>query len=102
MSFPIFNNAVNSISGEVLAVPFPIMLFLMGMFGPFCEEFVFRGMILRGHKKSGSVFWAIFWSSLLFGLMHMNFNQAANYTKEHFNLNMTVEEIKNYLYNGVE
>lgn len=71
------DNAVNSISGEVLAVPFPIMLFLMGMFGPFCEEFVFRGMILRGHKKSGSVFWAIFWSSLLFGLMHMNFNQAA-------------------------
>lgn len=71
------DNAVNSISDEILQVPFPIMLFLMGMFGPFCEEFVFRGMIFRGHKKSGSVFWAIFWSSLLFGLMHMNFNQAA-------------------------
>ncbi|MBQ6806687.1 MAG: CPBP family intramembrane metalloprotease [Lachnospiraceae bacterium] len=71
------DNAVNSISGEILQIPFPVMLFLMGMFGPFCEEFVFRGMIFRGHKKSGSVFWAMIWSSLLFGLMHLNFNQAA-------------------------
>ncbi|MBO5208388.1 MAG: CPBP family intramembrane metalloprotease [Lachnospiraceae bacterium] len=71
------DNAVNSISGEVLQIPFPIMLFLMGMFGPFCEEFVFRGMIFRGYKKSGSVFWSVILSSLLFGLMHMNFNQAA-------------------------
>lgn len=71
------DNAVNSVSGEILQMPFPVMLFLMGMFGPFCEEFVFRGMIFRGYKKSGSVFRAIILSSLLFGLMHMNFNQAA-------------------------
>lgn len=71
------DNAVNSVSGEILQMPFPVMLFLMGMFGPFCEEFVFRGMIFRGYKESGSVFRAIILSSLLFGLMHMNFNQAA-------------------------
>lgn len=71
------DNAVNSVSGEILQMPFPIMLFMMGMFGPFCEEFVFRGMIYRGQKNSGSVFRAIVLSSLLFGLMHMNFNQAA-------------------------
>lgn len=71
------DNAVNAISGDVLKMPYPVMLFLIGIYGPFCEEFVFRGVIYRGYKKSGSVFWAIFWSALLFGLMHMNFNQAA-------------------------
>lgn len=71
------DNAVNAISGEVLEMSFPVMLFMIGMFGPFCEEFVFRGVIFRGYKNSGSVFWSIFWSALLFGLMHLNFNQAA-------------------------
>ena len=71
------DNAVNSISGDVLMMPFPVMLFMIGMFGPFCEEFAFRGVIFRGYKNSGSVFWSIFWSALLFGLMHLNFNQAA-------------------------
>lgn len=71
------DNAVNAISGEVLEMSFPVMLFMIGIFGPFCEEFVFRGVIFRGYKNSGSVFWSIFWSALLFGLMHLNFNQAA-------------------------
>ena len=71
------DNTVNAISGDVLQMPFPVMLFMIGIFGPFCEEFVFRGIIFRGYKKSGSVFWAVFWSALLFGLMHLNFNQAA-------------------------
>ena len=71
------DNAVDSISGDVLMMPFPVMLFMIGMFGPFCEEFVFRGVIFRGYKNSGSVFWSIIWSALLFGLMHLNFNQAA-------------------------
>lgn len=71
------DNTVNAISGEVLQMPFPLMLFMIGIFGPFCEEFVFRGVIFRGYKNSGAVFWSVFWSALLFGLMHLNFNQAA-------------------------
>ena len=71
------DNAVSEISGDVLRMPFPVMLFMMGIFGPFCEEFVFRGVIYRGYKNSGPVLWSIFWSALLFGLMHLNFNQAA-------------------------
>ena len=65
------------------------MLFMIGIFGPFCEEFVFRGVIYRSYRRSGD--WndntryktlrgngisAMLLSSLLFGLMHMNFNQA--------------------------
>lgn len=69
-------NALTSMEGEILDVAFPVMLFLIGIFGPFCEEFVFRGMVYGGYVKSGSRFWAILLSALLFGLMHMNFNQA--------------------------
>lgn len=71
------DNTVNAISGEVLKMPFLLILFLIGIFGPFCEEVVFRGIIFRGYKNSGPVFWAVFWSALLFALMHLNFNQAA-------------------------
>ena len=69
-------NAVEAMSDDVLQMPFVLMLFLIGFFGPFCEEFVFRGVIFRGYKNSGPVFWSVFWSGLLFGLMHLNFNQT--------------------------
>lgn len=69
-------NAVYAMQDNILEMGFPAMLLLMGIYGPFCEEFVFRGVIYRGYKKSGSVFWAILLSALLFGLMHLNFNQA--------------------------
>ncbi|MDD6811944.1 MAG: type II CAAX endopeptidase family protein [Lachnospiraceae bacterium] len=70
------DNTVNAMSGDILQISFPVMLFLIGIFGPFCEEFVCRGMIFGGYKKSGSVFKAIVLSSLVFGLLHLNFNQA--------------------------
>lgn len=69
-------NAVNAMSDSILAMPFPVMLFMIAMFGPFSEEFVFRGVVLNGYKRSSSVFLSIICSALLFGLMHMNFNQA--------------------------
>lgn len=55
-------------------------LFLMALFtaliGPICEELAFRGIIFAGIRKSGSALQAIFISGLLFGLFHMNINQA--------------------------
>ncbi len=69
-------NAVASMQDEFMGVAFPVMLFMIGVFGPFCEEFVFRGVIYGGYVKSGSKLRAILLSALLFGLMHMNFNQA--------------------------
>ncbi|MDE7018204.1 MAG: CPBP family intramembrane metalloprotease [Lachnospiraceae bacterium] len=70
-------NTVNAISGDILQMPFLLMLFLIGIFGPFCEELVFRGAIFHGYQRSGAVIGAIIWSAVLFGLMHLNFNQAA-------------------------
>lgn len=88
------DNAVAAMQGDVLSLPFPVMLFMIGILGPFCEEFVFRGIIYGSYayqdgrmwpqsaavggnvlQRSGGV-WPILLSALTFGLMHMNFNQA--------------------------
>lgn len=39
---------------------------------PIMEEFVFRGIMLRGLLKNYSPQKAIFWSSFIFGLVHLN------------------------------
>ena len=70
-------NTVDAISDTIMLMPFPVMLFMIAMFGPFCEELVFRGIVFGGYRNSVSVFKAVICSALLFGLMHMNFNQAA-------------------------
>lgn len=77
ISMVFVDNAVESITGDVLDVPFVIMFFLMAVFAPFGEELVFRGAFFRGFRKSGNIFGAVILSSVLFALMHMNFNQAA-------------------------
>lgn len=43
---------------------------------PILEEIVFRGIILEGFLKNYSPWKAIFWSSLLFGAVHLNPWQA--------------------------
>ena len=69
-------NTVASMTGDILDVPFFVMFLLMAVYGPFCEELAFRGAIYRGFRKSGNIFGSILLSALLFGLMHMNLNQA--------------------------
>lgn len=82
------DNAVAALEGDIVSTPFLAMLFMIGIFGPFCEEFVFRGVIYGSYKNGAgndnacyrnahrNGLSAILLSSLLFGLMHMNFNQA--------------------------
>ncbi|RKI78036.1 CPBP family intramembrane metalloprotease [bacterium 0.1xD8-71] len=69
-------NAVASMHGDILGISFPVMWLLIGVYGPFCEEFVFRGVLYSSYKKTGRMLGAVLLSSLAFGLMHMNFNQA--------------------------
>lgn len=69
-------NEVSAMSGQMLELPFGIMFFMMAIYGPVCEELCFRGVIYRGYLKSGNALGAVLLSSLLFGLIHMNFNQA--------------------------
>ena len=70
------DNTVVSMSGEVLEMPFVMMFFMMAVLGPFSEEFVFRGVIFNSYRKDGNTLGAILLSALVFGFMHMNFNQA--------------------------
>ncbi len=83
------DNAVAALEGDIISTPFPVMLFMIGIFGPFCEEFVFRGVIYGSYRRNGQYnnnicyqksrrngISAVLLSAFLFGLMHMNFNQA--------------------------
>ena len=54
-----------------------LLVFFVGILAPVCEEVVFRGAIFSGLKKEGNIFKAVFASGLLFGLLHMNINQAS-------------------------
>lgn len=71
------DNTMVAMEGDILEAPFLLMLFMIGIFGPFCEEFVFRGVMYRSHRRSeGRGIAAVFLSAFIFGLMHLNFNQA--------------------------
>ncbi len=71
------DNAVTSSLGMVTDVPFIITLFSIGIFAPFCEEIVCRGILFHSYRRTGRILESALISALLFGLMHMNFNQAA-------------------------
>lgn len=71
------DNTVMQMSNSVLQMPAMVMVPVMGIIGPLSEEIVFRGVVFSGYKRSGNAFRSILFSALLFGLMHMNFNQAA-------------------------
>ena len=70
------DNTVIALSSEILSVPFPAAFLMIAVFGPFSEEFVFRGIMFHGYKKDGNILGAVLLSALTFSFMHMNFNQA--------------------------
>lgn len=70
-------NEISAITPELMTMSFPMLFFLTAINAPFCEEFVFRGAIYGSYRKKGTSIKAMVVSALLFGLMHMNFNQAA-------------------------
>ena len=70
------DNTVMALSGQILGVTFPVMLFFMAVVPAFCEETLFRGVVYGGYRKHGDKFVAVLLSGFLFGIMHMNLNQA--------------------------
>lgn len=70
-------NTVSANSGQFLSMHPLLLVFFVGILAPVCEEAVFRGAIFSGFKKEGNVFKGILASALLFGLLHMNINQAS-------------------------
>ena len=68
-------NTVNELSGDILKMPMWLMILSIGIMGPFIEEFVFRGVLLQTYQRTGRIVGSIVLSSIMFGMMHMNFNQ---------------------------
>lgn len=68
------DNAVQSLSNELINVPFVLNVLLVAVTPACFEEFVFRGAMYHNYKKKGVIYGAVL-SGILFGLMHLNFNQ---------------------------
>ena len=71
------DNTIVGLSDEITVMPMWEMFLLIGIFGPFVEEIVFRGFFLQSYQRTGRIIGSMILSSILFGLMHMNFNQFA-------------------------
>lgn len=69
-------NAVAGMSGQIINLPLWGMLLGIAVYAPFAEELTFRGVIYQGYRQQGNRWKALLLGSLLFGLMHMNLNQA--------------------------
>ena len=70
------DNVVVQMSDSITALPFIIGFFFLAIWGPVCEEIVFRGVVYGGYRKERSSLYSILFSALLFGLIHLNFNQT--------------------------
>lgn len=69
-------NEMLGVSDQMTALPAPVIVLIAGMLAPFCEEFVFRGILFTGLRKStGRVIASGLLSAAFFGLFHLNFNQ---------------------------
>ena len=68
-------NTAEQMSGEIVRSPMWEMVLLIGLAGPFCEELVFRGYLFQNLKRGNRMVPAAVLSGLLFGLLHLNFNQ---------------------------
>ena len=69
-------NVVDANIGWIIGNNVWVISLFYGVVGPFCEELVFRGIIYKGYRMDGGRRGALILSSLMFGLMHMNANQA--------------------------
>ena len=69
---------VNDILSQMTGGPFWSSFLVTAIFAPFFEEWLCRGMVLRGLLTKMKPAWAIIVSALFFALIHMNPWQALN------------------------
>lgn len=74
ISMMFVDNAMASVLPDVLSIGLPAAVFFMAVVPAIVEETIFRGCLYNTYSKVRPVA-GIFLSGLLFGLMHMNFNQ---------------------------
>lgn len=61
-----------NISLAINVIPLPLIILVLGVFGPFVEEIIYRYILLNFFKKYCSAGMSIFLSSLCFALIHVN------------------------------
>ncbi len=71
------SNKFISMSDTLLSGSGVTVLFLAAVYGPFCEEFLFRAIFSNRYEQFVGPMRAALISALYFALMHMNLNQAA-------------------------
>lgn len=76
VSMLVVENTVAGLTVQVTQMPLWGMLLGIAVYGPFSEELAFRGVIYQSYRGQENRWKALLLSSLLFGLMHMNLNQA--------------------------
>ncbi|MBQ7899285.1 MAG: CPBP family intramembrane metalloprotease [Bacteroidales bacterium] len=76
MLLPEMSEATKMAMEQLLNGPVWLVLLSVSVFAPFFEEWLCRGIILRGLLKKMKPSWAIVISALVFGLIHMNIWQA--------------------------
>ena len=70
-------NEIEKLEGEITALPLWMSVLMIGVIGPVVEETVFRGAVFNAYRRDKPFGPApILLSSLLFGLIHLNLNQA--------------------------
>jgi len=82
----IFNGIINSLgyeggssgssAGDYSIWAFLLNVFTVAVLPAFCEEFLHRGLLMRGMYNSDTVKYALVMSSFCFGLMHLNIVQV--------------------------
>lgn len=72
--FVVRNEAVGLMK-EIVKLPDWMLIFLVGIFAPVCEEFVFRGVIYGSLRRTMNIRGAMLLQAFLFGLLHGNLNQ---------------------------
>ncbi len=70
------SNTMVQMSDQLLSGTSLGLLILGSLYGPFCEEFLFRAVFARRYEIIAGPLRAGFISAALFAIMHMNINQA--------------------------
>ena len=70
------SNTMTQASDSLFSGSYIVILFISSIYGPICEEIVFRGVLFKEYATITTAMKAALISGLFFGLMHLNVNQT--------------------------